>query len=101
MEARSCVGLENVVGRFDPFQRTVESETNPDPLTVNVNDGPPVRTEAGDNVFNTGAGFTPDPLKLTCKMDVVLALTPRTVDLEPSVTGVNVTLTLHDAPAIR
>jgi hypothetical protein len=53
MTAISCVGLDNVVGRLDTFQSTSELETNPDPLTVNVNEGPAVAAEAGDKVLST------------------------------------------------
>ena len=38
----------NVVGRSEPFHRTIELEINDEPLTVKVNAGPPVAALVGE-----------------------------------------------------
>src|SRR5438105_4982477 len=50
IEAVSCVLLTNVVGRSDPFHRTVaviRRPPKPLPFTVSVNAGPPAVAEVG------------------------------------------------------
>ena len=54
MEACSCVALKNVVGRFAPFQRTMEPAMNRLPFTVSVNDAPPRTTALGVSDVATG-----------------------------------------------
>jgi hypothetical protein len=52
------VAFTNVVGRGEPFQRTTDDETKPEPLTVSVNAGPPATTPTGDSEEIAGTGFT-------------------------------------------
>jgi hypothetical protein len=47
MLAVSCILLTNAVVRALPFQFTTAPETNPVPLTVSVNAGPPGTAAAG------------------------------------------------------
>jgi hypothetical protein len=55
--AVSFEALTNVVVREDPFQFTVAPETNPVPVTVKVNDGPPGAVAAGTIGFRKGTGL--------------------------------------------
>ena len=55
--AVNCVALTNVVGRAEPFHRTVEAPANPLPFTVSVNAGPPACAEDGFTL-ETNAGAT-------------------------------------------
>jgi hypothetical protein len=56
--ACSCVALMKVVGRADPFQRTLDDEAKPLPLTVKVKAGAPAGTLDGDSDVTDGAGLT-------------------------------------------
>jgi hypothetical protein len=58
MGAVSCVELTKVVGRLPPFHCTVETETKPVPITVNVNAASPALTLEGFSVEIAGAGLT-------------------------------------------
>jgi len=55
MAAVTWALLTNVVVRGAPFQRTVEPETKPLPLTVSVNAGPPAVALFGDIEVSAGA----------------------------------------------
>ena len=57
IEAVSVVAPPNVVGRSDPFHRTVEPETKLDPETVRVKAGPPALAEVGLIPEIDGTGF--------------------------------------------
>ena len=57
MAAVSWVALTKVVVRFTPFQRTVEADTKPLPVTVSVNAGPPWSALLGESVESTGTGL--------------------------------------------
>jgi uncharacterized protein (UPF0248 family) len=57
IEAVSVVALPKVVGRSDPFHRTVEPETKLDPETVRVKAGPPAFAEDGLIPEIDGTGF--------------------------------------------
>ena len=47
-----------MVGRFDPFQRATDVLTNPAPVNVKVNAGPPALALFGLRLSNVGAGGT-------------------------------------------
>src|SRR5213593_2623569 len=64
IDARSCVALENVVGRGAPFHCMTDAVTKPLPLTVSVNAAPPAAVWVGNNDEATGAGFS-DPVTVT------------------------------------
>lgn len=55
--ADNWVGETRVVERSDPFQRTTELETNPDPLHSSVCAGPPPAIAEGVTEVNVGAGL--------------------------------------------
>ena len=57
IEAVSWTLLTKVVGRFEPFQVTVEAGVNPDPLSVKVKALPPALAEAGLSLVRTGSGL--------------------------------------------
>ena len=57
MAALSWVALTNVVVRLLPFQRTVEADTKPLPVTVRVKAGPPCKAVLGASVESTGTGL--------------------------------------------
>jgi hypothetical protein len=56
--ACSCEPLTNVVARADPFQRTDEDDTNPDPLTVSVIPDPPAGVLDGESDETDGCGLS-------------------------------------------
>ena len=58
IDACSCVALTKVVGRADPFHRTIEEDLKLLPLTLSVNDGPPETALAGASELATGTGAT-------------------------------------------
>jgi hypothetical protein len=49
--------LTNVVVSAAPFQVTVDPDTNPAPVTVNVYPAPPGAVDAGVIGYNTGTGL--------------------------------------------
>jgi hypothetical protein len=55
--AFSMAVFTNVVGRGEPFQRTVEPATKLWPVTVSVNEDPPLNAEVGEMPLRTGRGF--------------------------------------------
>ena len=55
----------NVVVRSEPFQRTTEPSTKPDPLTVRVKSGSPAITEVGESVVIAGAGLSTGSTRYT------------------------------------
>ena len=57
IEAVSVVALLKVVGRSDPFHRTVEPEMKLEPDTVRVKAGPPAFAEVGLIPEIDGTGF--------------------------------------------
>jgi hypothetical protein len=57
--ACNCVALTKVVGRFAPFHRTTDDETNPVPFTLSVSELVPASTELGVNELRTGTAFGP------------------------------------------
>ena len=52
------MALTNVVVRLLPFQRTVEPDTKPLPVTVRVKAGPPCKALLGASVESTGPELT-------------------------------------------
>jgi len=58
ISAVSSVALTNVVGRDDPFQRTVELEMKPVPLTSNVNAASPAVMDEGIRPVRVGGGMS-------------------------------------------
>lgn len=55
--AVNCVELVNVVGRGDACHCTCDPETNPEPVTVIVNAGPPTLATEGDICVMAGTGL--------------------------------------------
>jgi hypothetical protein len=55
-EAVNCVALTNVVESAEPFHCAVEAGTNPAPLTIRVNVGPPAAAELGLKLLIVGVG---------------------------------------------
>jgi hypothetical protein len=55
-EAVNCVALTNVVESAEPFHCAVDPDTNPAPLTVRVNAGPPAVAELGLKLLIVGVG---------------------------------------------
>jgi hypothetical protein len=51
------VALTNLVDSVAVFQRMVEPDENPVPLTVSVKDGPPAVAVFGEIALMTGAGL--------------------------------------------
>jgi len=85
--AVSCVEETNVVVRAEPFQSTVEVETNLVPFTVRVNWADPAVVEAGLIELVVGTGL------LIVKVSVALPVPPALVALMvtvyvPAVVGV-------------
>ena len=54
-KAVNCVASISVVTSGEPFHSTTAPERKPEPLTVNVNAGPPAATEAGAMLVTVGA----------------------------------------------
>jgi hypothetical protein len=67
--AVTCVALTYVVVRFDPFQRTTDALTKPDPFTVSVPPAPPAIVLLGESEVRTGTGF-PGAIVNTSAFDV-------------------------------
>lgn len=61
--AISCAALTNAVGRFAPFQRTVEPATKPAPLTVKLNAALCANAAFGVSELRLGAGLLMVKLK--------------------------------------
>lgn len=57
IDAFNCVLLTKVVVRLEPFQRTIETLTNPKPLTVRVNSGSPAVALFGEIIVIEGDGL--------------------------------------------
>jgi hypothetical protein len=58
MLAVSVPESTKVVERYPlPFHRTCEEVTNPLPVTVSVNEGPPASTLVGDSEVSVGTGL--------------------------------------------
>ena len=55
--AVSCVDETYVVARADPFQYTMEVETNPVPFTVRVKEPEPATADVGESAVVVGVGF--------------------------------------------
>jgi hypothetical protein len=55
-EAVNCVALTNTVESAEPFHCAVDPGTNPEPLTVRVNAGPPAIAELGLKLLTVGVG---------------------------------------------
>ena len=53
----SSVGEMNTVGRFAPFQRTIDVDTKLVPKMEKLGRGTRARTEAGKREITVGAGF--------------------------------------------
>src|SRR5262245_27106604 len=54
---RSSVELTNMVGRLPPFQRMLEDETKPTPVTVSMTFAEPTGARTGSRDTETGTGF--------------------------------------------
>ena len=53
IEALSWVELKKVVGRLEPFHRTMSPELKPVPLTVRLKPGPPAAVDVGETLLTT------------------------------------------------
>ena len=100
IEAVSVVALLKVVGRSDPFHRTVEPETKFKPETVSVKAGPPALVEVGLIPEVNGMGLLMVRVKSLSAFFLRLSVT-RILNLNmPTVVGVPLNTPLAASNAI-
>jgi hypothetical protein len=100
IEAVSDVALLKVVGRSDPFHRTVEPETKLEPETVSAKAGPPAFAEVGLIPEIDGTGLLMVRVKSLSAFFLRLSVT-RTLNLKmPAAVGVPLNTPLAESNAI-
>src|SRR6266850_1973300 len=70
IEALTCEDETNVVGRFEPFHRTIDPGMKLLPFTVSVNAGPPAVADVGLRLVVVGTGLVAAVIVNVCAFDV-------------------------------